>query len=182
MDPDNWILLALIVENLAFGLGCAVPLAGMLCRTTDRSNRFLRYFIVLVGVYFLECIAFSAGMATQVFTVGLAFVWGIVLGLWLRNRSSVRETLRTSFFFALYTCLPTVSLCVLVPALSLVSGGHILSAEEGIGFGIPDFLPFPLNTILGFFGALVTGTIVLKTVITTGAVRLFVRCQSPCQG
>jgi hypothetical protein len=58
---------------------------------------------------------------------------------------------------------------------ALVGGGHILSAQEGTSFGIPDFLPWPLNTIFGFFVALVIGTVVLKTVITTGEVSLLIR-------
>ena len=55
----------------------------------------------------------------------------------------------------------------------LIGGGHILSSEEGTGFGMPD-LPWPLDTILGFCAALMLGTIVMKTVITTGEVSLLI--------
>jgi hypothetical protein len=56
----------------------------------------------------------------------------------------------------------------------LVGGGHILSAQEGTSFGIPDFLPWPLNTILGFCSALLIGTLVFKMIITTGEVGLLI--------
>jgi hypothetical protein len=50
----------------------------------------------------------------------------------------------------------------------------ILSTEAGAELGVPDFVPWPLNTILGFCSALVIGTVVLKTVITTGEVSLLI--------
>lgn len=56
----------------------------------------------------------------------------------------------------------------------LVSGGSIFSVEEGFRLGIPYFVPWPLNTILGFCTALVIGTVVFKTVITTGEVSLLI--------
>ena len=109
-------------------------------------------------------------MCTQVFSVGLAFVWGIVFGLWLRGRAPAREVLKQAFFVSIYGCLPTASFSIIIPVIMLIGGGHILSDEEGVSFGIPEFLPWPLNTILGFFTALVIGTVVLKTLITTGTV------------
>jgi hypothetical protein len=50
-----------------------------------------------------------------------------------------------------------------------------LNAEQARNFGIPDFVPWPLNTVLGFCVALAAGTIVFKTFITTGIVALIVR-------
>ena len=174
MEPDEYIIIVLAVINLAAGFGCAVPIARGLCKITGKLNRFFRYFASLIGIYFVECIAFPMGMCTQIFTIGLAFVWGIIFGLWLRRYGPRRAVLKQAFFLALYGCLPTASFCFLIPAAWLVGGGHILSAEEGIGFGIPDFFPWPLNTILGFFAALVIGTVVLKTLITTGEVSLLI--------
>jgi hypothetical protein len=117
------------------------------------------------------------GMCTQIFTIGLAFVWGIIFGLWLRGRGPKREVLKQAFFVSIYGCLPTASFCILVPVAGLISGGPILSDEEGISFGIPDFFPWPMNTILGFFAALLIGTVVLKVLITTGEVRLLIRLE-----
>lgn len=174
MNPDKYILPILAAVNLAAGFGCAVPIARGLSKINDKPNRIFRYFVMLISLYFVECVAFSAGMATQVFSVGLAFVWGIIFGLWLRGRAPAREVLKQTFFVSIYGCLPTASFCILIPVIWLICGGHILSAEEGISFGIPDLLPWPLNTILGFFTALVIGTVVLKTLITTGIVHCLI--------
>ena len=172
---EKMLIILLVAVNLAAGFGFAVPIARLLGEVTGGPTRFSRYFAILVGVYFVEGVAFSAGMCTQVFSVGLAFVWGIIFGLWLRSRTSARRALTASFLVSIYTSLPTASFCILIPVAALVGGGHILSAREGISFGIPDFLPWPLNTILGFCSALVIGTVVLKTVITTGEVSLLIR-------
>ena len=165
----------LIGANLLAGLGCAIGLAKMLGKVNNKPKRFLRYWMALVGIYFVECFAVSAGMATQVLTVGLAFIWGIVFGLWLRARAPALKVLKASFFIALYSVLPTVSL-ILIPAMMWIGGNNVLSAEEGARFGIPRalHLPWPMNTILGFFGAIVIGTAIFKTVITVGEVSLLI--------
>jgi len=56
--------------------------------------------------------------------------------------------------------------------LALFAGRPILSAGEGASFGIPGFVPWPMNTILGFYAILAIGVAVLKTVIITGGVSL----------
>ena len=56
--------------------------------------------------------------------------------------------------------------------LALFAGRPILSAGEGASFGIPGFVPWPMNTILGFYAILAIGVAVLKTVITTGGISL----------
>ncbi len=56
--------------------------------------------------------------------------------------------------------------------LALFAGRPILSAGEGASFGIPGFVPWPINTILGFYAFLAIGVAVLKTVITTGGISL----------
>jgi len=43
---------------------------------------------------------------------------------------------------------------------------------KGASFGIPSFVPWPMNTILGFYAVLAIGVAVLKTVITTGGISL----------
>lgn len=176
MDDVEYILIiVLIIVNLVAGFGCAFPIGKLLGRINSKPNKNFRYLLILIGIYFLECVAFSAGMATQFFSIGLAFVWGIIFGLWLRSRTTAHEALKMSFFIALYTSLPTVSIIV-VPLLGLFGGWKVLSAEEGARFGIPAVLhlPWPLNTILGFFGAIAIATVVFKTVITTGEVSLLI--------
>lgn len=167
MNSDEYIVPVLIVTNLAAGFGCAIPIAVGLRKVTGRTEKFFRYFAMLVGIYFGECVAFSAGMCTQVFTIGLAFVWGIIFGLWLRSRAPSHQVLKQALYVSIYGCMPTASFCILIPVVWLIRGGYILNTEEGIGFGIPDFLPWPLSTILGFFTALLVGTIASKTIITT---------------
>ncbi|MHC4658173.1 MAG: hypothetical protein ACYS83_03220 [Planctomycetota bacterium] len=175
MSAESGLIIVLVVVNVAAGLGFAIPIARGLGEINNKQEKVFRYVLMLVGVYFAECVAFSAGMATQVFSVSLAFVWGAILGLWLRNRSSADKVLKSTFLWALYTCLPTVSFCVVIPAAMGLYGWAILSGTDGVRFGVPEFLPWPLNTILGFCAALLTGTVVLKTVITTGEVGLLIR-------
>ena len=172
MDP----VLIIIVLNLILGFGFAIPLAVILQRLDRKIQGFTRYFIIIVSIYFIESLAVGIGMGIPVLSVGLAFIWGIVLGLWLRAHAPAGEVLKTSFFLSLYSSLPAASFVVL-PVLMWAGGWQILSAQEGASFGIPESLglPWPLNTILGFYAALVIGAVVFKTVITTGEVSLLIR-------
>jgi len=63
---------------------------------------------------------------------------------------------------------------IVVPVLALFSGKPILSVEEGVRFRIPSVVPWPLNTILGFYTVLAIGVVVLKTAITTREVSLLI--------
>lgn len=161
----------LVITNLIIGFGFAIPVALHLGKTWNKPNRVFRYFALLIGIYLLECVAVVAAMGIPVFSVGLAFVWGIIFGFWFRAHESARRALRASFFLSLYTSLPAASFIVL-SVLIWASGRHILNSEEGIRFGIPDFFPWPLNTILGFYTACSIGAVVFKTTITTGEVSL----------
>ena len=78
-------------------------------------------------------------------------------------------------FVSLYGCLPAVSFAAILLIVWVISGNGPLNAEQAYNFGIPDFVPWPLNTILGFCVALAAGTIIFKTFITTGIVALIVR-------
>jgi hypothetical protein len=81
MNADELALIvSLAASNLALGIGLGVYLARKLSRLTDPPFPLRRSYILMLGMYVLECLAFPAGMATQVFTIGLAFFWGIVLG------------------------------------------------------------------------------------------------------
>jgi hypothetical protein len=175
MNPDTYIVIALIIVNLAAGFGCAVPIANGIRKATGRTKKFFRYFAMLVGIYFVECVAFSAGMCTQVLTVTLGFVWGVIFGLWLRDIAPAKEVLKTAFFVSLYGCLPTCSFAVILPAVWVISGNSFLNVEQANNFGIPQFVPWPFNTMLGFCVGLAIGTILLKTAITTGTVSILVR-------
>jgi hypothetical protein len=163
MNVEETILITvLIASNIAAAIAGAVLLGRMLGRLRVRPQRWRRYAIALVGVYFVECVAFAIGMCTQVFTVALAFVWGIVFGLWLRGRAERTKVAKASVWVALYTVLPTASLCLAVPSAFVAGGQSLFSGRQAAEFGIPDFLPWPVNTVAGFFGVLLLGTLVLK--------------------
>jgi len=170
IDPLELIM---VVLNLALGFGCAVPIARLIGRLRSKPKKAFRYFVVLVGLYFVEGVALMMGMGIPVLSVGLAFVWGIVLGLSLRVRVPAREALRLTVFIALYSSLPAASFIV-IPVLLWIGGDPILSREFATSFGIPAFFPWPLGTILGFYGACAVGAVVLKTVITTGEVSILI--------
>jgi uncharacterized protein YneF (UPF0154 family) len=170
MDSDELaLIILLVVSNLALGLGLGVNLARNLTKEADPPIRTRSAVALLVGMYFLECLAFAAGMATQVFTLGLAFLWGIVLGRWLRMQSPI-PSLKFSLWAAIYTCLPTITFGVFIPIAWTLAGNSPLSAEAGISFGIPEWVPWPLGSVAGFAAALVLGTVLLKSVITVGEV------------
>lgn len=175
MDAEQVLIVLLVLINVAMGFGFAIPIAKVLGQICGRTGSILPYVVMLVAVYFAECVAFSAGMATQVFSIGLAFVWGGVLGMWLRRCRPVRKVLKSALLWALYGTLPTVSFCVLVLLSAAIAGRSILSSEAGLSFGIPRFVPWPLNTLLGFCAALGIGTVALKTFITAGEVGLLIR-------
>jgi len=169
------LILSLIAVNLIAGFGLAVPMAKQLCAISGRQKGIFHYFVMLVGIYFLEGIAFTFGMCTQVFTIVLSFVWGAIFGLWLKNLATKRKILKQVLFISLYGCLPTVSFALIILIFWIVSGNGLLNVEQAYQFGIPDFVPWPLNTILGFCIALAAGTIILKTMLTTGIVALIIR-------
>jgi hypothetical protein len=159
---------------LAAGFGCAVPIANSI-RKTCRTKKFFRYLAMLIGIYFVECVAFPAGMCTQIVTVSLGFVWAVIFGSWLRNIAPAKEILKTVFFVSLYGCLPTCSFAALLVTIWAISGNSLLNVEQAYKFGIPQFVPWPFNTVLGFCVGLAIGTILLKTAITTGTVSILIR-------
>jgi hypothetical protein len=175
LNSDKYIVIALIIVNLAAGFGCAVPITHSIRKTTGRMEKFFQYFAMLVGIYFVECVAFTAGMCTQILTAVLGFVWGVIFGLWLRNIAPAKKILKTAFFVSLYGCLPTCSFAVLLVTIWVISGNSFLNVEQAYDFGIPQFVPWPFNTMLGFCVGLAIGTILLKTAITTGTASLLVR-------
>ena len=168
MEPAEYIVVTL---NLVAGFSFAVPLSRLFSRLDTEPPRAFRYFVIFIGIYFLECVAIVSMMLVPIISIGLAFVWGICFGLWLRARTSLHKALKTSFYLSLYSGLPVVSFIV-VPVLALFAGRPILSAGEVASFGIPGFVPWPMNTILGFYAILAIGVAVLKTVIITSGVSL----------
>ncbi len=166
--------ITVISINLMAGFGFAIPMARLLSEVRERPPDVFRYYVFFIGIYFFECVAIVSGMLIPVFSMLLAFFWGMIFGLWLRTQTPARKVLKTSIALSLYSSLPAVSFIV-VPLIGLFAGKSILSSKEGFLFGIPEFLFWPLNTILGFYVALAVGVTVLKTGITTGIVSLLIR-------
>ncbi|MGA2093287.1 MAG: hypothetical protein ABSH16_07785 [Sedimentisphaerales bacterium] len=172
---ENSFVIVLIMVNLVAGFSLAVPLANRFREITARQSRFLKFYVLMLGLYFVEGVAFGAGMCTQVFTIGLSFVWGPIFGLRLKGLAPKKSIIRQVLIISLYGCIPTVSFAVLITAFWVISGNGLLNVEQASSFGIPDFLPFPLNTVIGFCVALAAGTIILKTAFAAGITSLIVR-------
>jgi hypothetical protein len=175
MNSETVLILSLVLTNLVGGIVLGVFIATGFARLAQKRNRFFKYLALSLGLYFLECIAFAAGMCTQVFSVILSIEWGILFGLWLKSLAPQEQIIKQMFYVSFYGCLPTVSFAGILLVFWILSGKGLLNVEQSCNFGIPDFVPWPLNTMLGFCAALTAGTIILKTVFTTGLVALIVR-------
>jgi len=168
-------VITLIVLNLIFGIGIAVFFVKRhYFKEIIQADKIIRYIALLCVIYLLECIAFSAGMGTQVFSIGLAFIWGVFLGLWLRKHAISQNLTPISLLLALYTSFPSISFSILLLLAWKLAGNSILSVEQGAQFGIPPFVPWPLNTILGFCLALIIGTVIMKALIISVEVHLII--------
>jgi hypothetical protein len=169
----NWLSAVLIVINGATGLVIGLLVARAM-QGLGAGWSFTRCLGVALVVYLLECIAIAAGMLIPVFSLVLALTWGIVFGKWLKGRGTPRKQMRFAIDLSVYTCLPWATFLA-VPCVLALSGWSILEEGDAFRFGIPDFLPWPANTILGFFLCLVILVSVLKICITAGVIWLYVR-------
>jgi hypothetical protein len=161
-------ILALALVNLTVGISLAIVLARRLGAVTGSVGACRARVLWFVGIYFLECVAFAVGMATQVFTIALGLVWGLVFGFWLQGRRVSRRVTPTLALMGVYTSLPSVSFGLLLLGAKLKEGTDPLSTSTGVALGIPRFVPWPLNTVLGFCLALAFGTLIIKLSITAG--------------
>jgi hypothetical protein len=175
MNLENALMSSLALTNLIGGLILGGFLAIRFSRLTLKQNRFFKYLVLSLGLYFLECVAFAWSMGTQILSIILSIEWGILFGLWLKGIAPQKRIIRQMLLVSLYGCLPAVSFAAILLIVWVISGNGLLNIEQARRFGIPDFVPWPLNTILGFCAALAAGTIILKTTITTGIVALIVR-------
>ncbi len=172
METAGFVLVAV---NGILAIAGGWPLATYVARMHLVSASRLRLFAALLGIYFLEGAAFSASMGTDAFSIAFGAVWGLALGRRLRHHpTTVARQLRAVRLFALYTALPAVS-SLAIPVVCGLSGWRVLDSGAGFRFGIPGFLPWPLNTILGFWIAVAGAAVVAKLVLTEGLVRLFLR-------
>ena len=164
---ERTLIIALATLNLALGISGAMILSRLFCPRGARARPWVLAFVACLGVYFLECVAFPVGMATQVFVLSLGVVWGALLGWWSGYVERTDRLWMMAVAAGFYTSLPTLSFSILVPIACVQGGCGIISPQAGVQFGIPDFLPVPLQTILGFYLLLGLGTLLLKCGITT---------------
>jgi len=170
----DWSVCTLLIVNALFAVGFGLPLARRLARIAGRPERILRSWALVLAVYLLECFAFSASMATNIIPIALAGVWGVLLGRWLRGRTGRRDALKTALCVSLYSSLPAVSFAGVLVVL-IVAGWPILTPDAALRFGVPPFVPWPFNTLLRFFAAVIGSAVVCKTAITIAIVILLLR-------
>jgi hypothetical protein len=165
------VVIVLVVVNACLAVGFGWPLAKPLAQAAHRPRSVGWWRVLLLGIYLLECAAFSASMGTNAFGVFLAAVWGLLLGHVVRSSSAGVAGLGLKV--GLYSSLPAISFLSILPMLM---AGHwpILSSEAGRRFGIPAFVPWPASTLLGFFLAVSLSALILKTCLTVGVALLWV--------
>lgn len=158
--------ISLTIVNVVFALGGGWLLASRFSRLPGIEAGRVRLFAGLLGVYLIEGVAFAASMATDALSIALAVVWGLVLGRRL-PRSKIPAGARPRFVgaFALFTGLPALSFSS-VPVVVGLAGRPILDSEAGEMFGIPGFLPWPFDTILGFCVAVALFAVAAKLIVT----------------
>ncbi len=161
---DEVVIPVLLATNAAFAAVFAPLLARHLAAVRP-GGRFLPWLLALWGIYLAEGAAFSASMATNVLNFALAAVWGVVFARKLRHLPR-RQRVASSLRVGLYTSLPAVSFASVLVVMA-AGGWPILTAKGGHDFGVPEFVPWPFCTMLGFFAAVVGSAVVGKTLITT---------------
>lgn len=172
MDTAGIIILSL---NLILGFSVAFFLSGYFAHINGLSAKRWQIYLVLLGVYLVESFAFSAGMATNFFSIILSIFWGLMIRSRVSKLSAIPpETIKATLFFSIYTSLPALSF-ISLPLIMVFPGWSVFSATSGMKFGIPGFLPWPMNTIFGFCFIVGFSALFLKTGITTGIVALKLR-------
>jgi len=162
------IMVVVVSVNAVLAAGFGWPLARTMANL--RGSATWRWVAGLLGVYLAECFAFSASMASNVLSFGLAVVWGFVFARWTTVRGGTTgirrdDRRRVVERLAAYTCLPAVSFLAVFPFLML-SGWPVFTRRGGYDFGIPEFVPWPFCTIAGFFVAVVGSAVIVKMLVT----------------
>lgn len=164
---------ALVALNIAVGFSLAPLVSSVFAQVSTSSGSAFRNGILFIGIYAAESIALIIGMGMPLFSIGLAFVWGIIFRRRLKKDLSRQEAIKFSFWLSLYSSMPLVSF-IIVPIIALIRGWHILDSIQGAHFGIPGFLPWPMDTIFGFFTGVIIIAFTLKVLITMYELRVIV--------
>ena len=165
MDAAELVLIGI---NGALALGVGWRLSGALSRVAREPRPRLLYLLGLLAVYGLEAAAFAASMGTNLLSFFLAPVWGLLLGSRLRaSPRGIEERIRLVRSWGVYTSLPAASF-LSVPLIASLGGWQVTDPGAGFRFGVPGFLPWPANTILGFHLLVALTAAVVKVFVTTG--------------
>jgi hypothetical protein len=180
MVPSDLLMGTLLMAvNACLAVGFGWPLSRQLAQAANRPRGVASWRVILLGLYVLEGVAFSASMATNVLGLLLAAVWGLLLR-WLFGNNS-RDTLwRLGLKVGLYSSLPAVSFLSILPVLA--TRWSLISSQAGRQFGIPSFVPWPVSTLLGFFLTVALSAMILKTALTAGIARLWQRRATSARG
>ncbi len=163
----------LLVTNAIFLVGFGWPLAKALSHNLPGPWGTRAWMVALSAIYLAECVAFSASMGTNILSILLAVLWGLVL--WRKVRVPRLQNARWLVLgFSVYTCLPALSFLSLL-GLLVWDGWSLLATEDGRRFGVPGFVPWPMCSLLGFFLTVSGSAVLLKTGITTGMFSLLLR-------
>ena len=158
----------LIGINLILGIIFSFIISQRILRYFKWENKKFTLIIVLLLLYLIEGITIAAGMLTPFFTFGLAIIIGIVFGYIIKKKELhkiVKSTLLLSFFL----CIPAITL-IMIPIVCFFSEWNIINSIDGYRFGIPEFIPYPLNTILGFYLSIITLFITINLLLINGIV------------
>ena len=145
------------VIELILALGAGLVLANRLTTHASPRHRPWLWLLILMGINVAECLAFSASMATNLLSYALAVVWSLVFA----NKLQTQEMRLLS----LYTSIPAISFVAALQPLHRAGWG-LLTSQEGYRFGIPQIVPWPFSTVVGFVVTVSVAAVLGKLVIT----------------
>ena len=127
-------------------------------------------------IWIWELLGLIASMSIPIANVFLAIPWGWVFARWARTGPSAGVT-RRAWILTLYSVVPCFALTLLPIILWLGSGGQWdildpLTAYDYFRMPLVLGLPFPFNTIFGFYWGCALAAVVLKILITTLLARI----------
>ena len=120
--------LILVVIDLVLALAAGLVLANRLATHLSPRHRPWIWLLILLGINVAESFAFSASMATNLLSYGLAVVWCLLY----MGKLPTREMRLLS----LYSCIPAISFLSILQPLHR-AGWAMLDRQEGYRFGIP---------------------------------------------
>jgi hypothetical protein len=163
------ITICAVITNAVFATVGGLWLARDMARLC--GGQAWKWLLAFWGIYMAECFAFSASMASNVWSFAIAVVWGFVFARWMRGTdANTTQTFRVLLRLAFYTTLPAVSF-LSVFVVMVIGGWPVFTPEGGYKFGIPPFIPWPLCTVTGFFAAVVGSAVVGKVLLTVAIAR-----------